>query len=516
MNPSSRYPLFSKDDLSAFWALFGDNLANIIIVIGVCKFLFHMPDEIVFGRILPGIGVALLVGLTYYVYLAKDLARREGRNDVTALPYGISTPVMFVYLFGIIGPVYFHTKDAHLAWQVGLGAAFLGGIIEGLGSLVGPWLKKVTPRAGMLGTLAGIALVWIATVPLAEIFEHPIIGFPALIIIFLGLVAGFQLPLKLPAGLVAIGVGTIIAFALGEAKISVEGIGFYVPVPVVGDLISGIGALFSLPTLLMVIIPLEIYNFIETMNNVESAEAAGDKYPVRKCQIMDGVGTMVGAFFGSPFPTTVYIGHPGYKRLRARCGYALGVALVFFFGATFGLIAFLQGFIPIAAVAPMLVYVGLIITAQAFTSTPRKHAMAVAMALIPHVSDIIVTKWNSLLSALKSLPVSGLPDGLSDSTLIAQMLNQGAHVVGQSALSNGSIITGLLWGAATASMIDGRFRAAAGFPFAAAVLTGLGIIHSSQISLHFGSPLFIGYLIIALFLSGLSFRPMIKQMDFEL
>jgi len=43
------------------------------------------------------------------------------------------------------------------------------------------------------------------------------------------------------------------------------------------------------PTLFAIIVPLEVYNFLETMNNVESAESAGDRYPVRNCQIMDGV-----------------------------------------------------------------------------------------------------------------------------------------------------------------------------------------------------------------------------------
>jgi AGZA family xanthine/uracil permease-like MFS transporter len=180
MEKKLHYPLFYRRDLTAFWALFADNLANIVILSGICLAVFDMPAQIVFGRILPGLGVSLLVGLSFYVYLARRLARKEQRNDVTALPYGISTPVMFVYLFGIIGPVYWGLKasgnaDASIiAWQVGMAAAFLGGVIEMLGSIVGPWLKRITPRAGMLGTLAGIAIVWIATVPLAKIFEDPL------------------------------------------------------------------------------------------------------------------------------------------------------------------------------------------------------------------------------------------------------------------------------------------------------------------------------------------------------
>ena len=71
---------------------------------------------------------------------------------------------------------------------------------------------------------------------------------------------------------------------------------------------------------------------------------------------MDGLGTMVGTIFGSAFPTTVYIGHPAYKRLKGRCGYALGVGIVLFLGAIFGFIHFLYNLIPEAAVAGELVF----------------------------------------------------------------------------------------------------------------------------------------------------------------
>ena len=176
-------PLFCRGDINAFWALFADNLANMIIVAGVMTGVFGIPGEIVFGRVLPGLGVSLIVGLGFYAWQARRLATQEERDDVTALPYGISTPVMFVYLFGVIGVVHGRTGDGLLAWRIGIAAAFVGGCLEVLGSFAGPWLKRNLPRAGMLGTLAGIALVFIATIPLAEVFELPLVGFPPLVII---------------------------------------------------------------------------------------------------------------------------------------------------------------------------------------------------------------------------------------------------------------------------------------------------------------------------------------------
>ncbi|MDK3074464.1 xanthine/uracil/vitamin C permease [Sedimentitalea sp. JM2-8] len=492
------YKLFTRSDFSAFWALFTDNLVNLLILSGVCQFVFQMPPEIVFGRIVPGAAIAILAGVAVYTYMAKWAATKQGK-DVTALPYGISTPVMFVYLFGVIGPIYWATSDAMLAWQVGIGAGFMGGIVAALGAIVGPWLKRITPRAGMLGTLCGIALVFIGSVPLSEIFENPIIGFTSLLFILWGLIGRFRLPGNVPAGLVAIAAGTVIALVLGESRIDFSGIGFYPPVPYIGDLIVGVQYLFANPELFLVLIPVQIYNFIETMNNVESAEAAGDHYPVGLCQVTDGAGTMLGAVFGSPFPTTVYIGHPAYKRLDAHAGYIVGVAVVIAAAAFLGFLSFLAGLIPIAAAAPVLVFVSVsLITNTAWAVKPL-HMAAVSFAILPHISAFLMVKWGSLMNALRSTGVEGLP-ALGDDALTAALLMEGAHYEGHLALSQGAIITGLAWGAIVADVIDGRFRMAGGFAIAAAVMSSVGIIHSFTLQMPQFDGITIGYLIIGAFL----------------
>lgn len=509
------YPLFSRNDLNAFWALFSDNLANLLIISAVCRFVFQMPADIVFGRILPGAAIAILLGVIVYVFLAKRLAAKENRSDVTALPYGISTPVMFVYLFGVIGPIYWATNDALLSWQVGIAAGVIGGAIEILGAFIGPWLKRVTPRAGMLGTLAGISLVFIATVAMARIYENPIIGFTALAFVLWGMVGRFKLPFNFPAGLAALIAGTLVALALGKSSLSFEGVGFYPPLPWFGDLMVGIQYIIQHPELLAILIPVQIYNFIETMNNVESAEAVGDNYPVAVCQVTDGVGTALGGLFGSPFPTTVYIGHPAYKRMKARSGYALGVGIVFFIGALFGLVAFLGNLIPEAAVAPILVFVGISIIGMSFRSVNPKHSIAVAIAFIPHVSGIIAVKWGAVLNAMRDMGMEKVPSLLDDS-FVSAMATQGAHVIGQSALANGAIVSGMLWGAFAAFLIDSKIRSAVVVTLIAAVLTGFGVIHDQ--SLHwfsFSSELFWGYLILASLLFAATFMTLEQDPDIE-
>jgi len=496
---SSQYRLFSRGDLSAFWALFTDNLTNLIVLSGVCKFVFNMPTEIVFGRIVPGAAVAILAGVMVYAWMAKRLADKTGRTDITALPYGISTPVMFVYLFGVIGPIYWSTNDAMLAWQVGIAAGFVGGIVAAMGAIVGPFLKRVTPRAGMLGTLCGIALVFIGSVALAEILEHPIIGFTSLMIIVWGLIGRYRLPFNIPAGLAALIVGTAIALAMGSTKISFEGVSINPPMPYFGDLIVGIQHLINNPELFLVLIPVQIYNFIETMNNVESAESAGDKYPVGACQVTDGAGTMLGALFGSPFPTTVYIGHPVYKNMNARSGYVLGVGAVFFLASTIGLLAFLSDLIPLAATAPILVFVAITLISHSAGCVKKSHLMAIAIAMMPHVSAFVMVKWGSMLNALRDIGAENIPN-MTDEALIGAMLQQGAHIVGHQALSQGAIITGLLWGAIVACVIDGKFKHAGWFSIVSAALASVGILHSSALHLPAISGVVGGYFMIGLFL----------------
>ena len=497
-HPAYHYRFFTRNDFNAFWALFTDNLVNLLILSGVCRFVFQMPADLVFGRIVPGAAIAILAGVAVYTWLAGRVANRQGR-DVTALPYGISTPVMFVYLFGVIGPIYWATDDPLLAWQVGIGAGFMGGIVAALGAIVGPFLKRITPRAGMLGTLCGIALVFIGSVPLAEIFEHPVIGFSSLLFILWGLIGRFRLPGNVPAGLVAIAVGTLIAVMLGQSTFDVQGMGLYPPVPYFGDLLAGIAYLFANPELFLVLIPVQIYNFIETMNNVESAEAAGDTYPVGLCQVTDGAGTMIGAVFGSPFPTTVYIGHPAYKRLDAHAGYIVGVAVVIAAAAFFGFLSLLAGLIPIAAAAPVLVFVSVSLITNTALAVKPAHMAAVTFAILPHISAFLMVKWGSMMNALRSAGVEGLPP-LGDADLTAALLQEGAHYEGHLALSQGAIITGLVWGAIVADIIDGRFRPAGLFALAAAAMSSVGIVHSNTLQMPQFDGITVGYLIIGGFL----------------
>ena len=235
------------------------------------------------------------------------------------------------------------------------------------------------------------------------------------------------------------------------------------------------------------------------MNNVESAESAGDKYNVAVCQVTDGAGTMIGALFGSPFPTTVYIGHPVYSAMKARCGYVLGVGIVFFLAATFGLLAFLSNLIPLSAAAPILVFVAISLISHSATSVKKTHIIAILIAMMPHVSSFVMVKWGSMMNALREVGVENLPN-LTDPAMVTAMSQQGAHLLGHQALSQGAIITGLIWGSIVANVIDAQFKHAGWFSVVGGVMASVGILHSSSLHLPHLTGIVGGYLMIGAFL----------------
>lgn len=469
-----------------------DNLAKIVILPAILG-TFQLGPEIVFGKIMPGLALTLLLGLGTFSFLAIRLEAEQTRSDVTALPYGISTTAMFIYLFGIIGPVYFSTGDPLLAYRLGLGAAFVGGLIEMSGAVVGPWLQRITPTAGILGTMAGVAIVWIAMIPTAIIFANPIIGLPALFVVLLGLLGGFQFPFRLPAGLVAIGLGVCLGFLTGDSTLRFDDMGFYPPLPMLGDLWVGLRLLFSRPDILAVVIPVGIYNFIETTGNVESAKAAGDTYDNRTCQLVDGLGTCLGAALGSPFPTTVYLGHPAYKEMGGRAGYVLLTGLFLFAASLIGLFAFLQHLIPAAAISPLLVFVGLVMTQYAFQASPPAHGVAVAFALVPHIADLLKKQLDGTLLEI-------IQQGSASTELVTRLAeNQGVYLQSYGLLSRGAIVTGLLWSSILAFLVDRDLRRATEFSLLATLLSLVGLIHAEQIGLSW-SPVTAGYLLLTVLL----------------
>lgn len=470
------YPWYKKEDTDAFFALFQNNIANFVII-AITMLGMGFPASIVFGQVLPGAAVAVMAGNFYYAWSAARLARRENRADVTALSYGISTPVMFVFLFGVLLPAKQLTGDAQLAWKVAVAACFISGAIEAAVSLIGRWVQYHLPRAAMLGAVAGVALTFIAGEMLFKTLEMPVIGLLVLAIIIVGLVARVAMPFRLPASLFAILVGTAMAYLIGDAggerfSDAFTHLGFY---PLLPNLawFEGLGLLFTgMLAVLTVVLPITLYNAIETMNNVEAMEAAGDTYDVRECQAVDGVGTMIGALFGGVFPTTVYIATVGAKWMGAGRGYSILNGVVYAMATMFGLIAALAAIIPVSVVAPILVFVGMSMIATAFQSNDTRYYPAVALAMLPYFANYVMTRFNRAAEET----VSGISAGVVP-------------------LGQGAMFTAILLGAMTVAVIDHHFRRAAAFAAVAAGFSFVGLMHAPKLAINAAGDYTLGYLV---------------------
>jgi len=475
-----------------------------LVLTGLLRFVLKMPDSLVFGRILPALGLMMALSTLYYAWLAYELARKTGRGDVCALPSGVSVPHMFIVTFVIMLPISMATGDPLKGWEAGLAWVFIQSIILMLGGFIAPYIRKVTPRAALLGTLAGVSIAFISMRPAMEMFMTPVIGLTCFAIILVSWFGGLRYPRGIPAGLVAIAAGTIIAWGstliglplggMGLDKLAqaFSSFGFAVPVPAIGHVFSGFQ---FLGIILVTAIPFGIYDLVEAMDNVESAEAAGDHYPTTRVLSADGVISMIGCLMGNPFINAVYIGHPGWKAMGGRIGYSALTGVMVLVLAWFGVIALLTALIPVVAIAPILLYIGMLIGAQAFQTTPVAHAPAVVLALTPHLAAWAKTLLDGALGAAGT---SAAQVGLDK---LAQV---GVLYHGLEVMAGGAIITGLVLGAIGVFIVEKKFLNAAAFAGGGALLTFFGFMHGEAVGLAKSPSVALAYAMVAALLYACS------------
>ena len=487
--------LWTPGDWNAFFG-FGTNiLVNMLVLTGLLRFVLKMPDSLVFGRILPARGLMMCLSTFYYAFLAYRLAQKTGRTDVCALPSGVSVPHMFIVTFVIMLPITLKTGDPLKGWSAGLVWVFFQSFILMIGGFIAPYIRKITPRAALLGTLAGVSVTFISMRPALEMYMTPQIGLICFAIILVSWFGGVKYTKGIPAGLVAIAAGMLIAwgsnlFGLGIGGLSVKGLGdafanfgFSVPLPAVGQVFSGFE---FLGIILVTAIPFGIYDLVEAMDNVESAEAAGDEYPTTRVLTADGIVSLIGCLMGNPFINAVYIGHPGWKAMGGRIGYSAATGLMVVVLSWFGIISVLLALVPVVAISPILLYIGMLIGAQAFQTTPMKHAPAVVVALTPHLAAWAKLQVDTMLGAtvVAAQTVGGLAGdkvGEVKAAALASLPQQGVLYHGLEVMGGGSIIAGLILGAIAVFIIERDFVKASAFAFAGAVLTYFGFMHGEAV-----------------------------------
>ncbi|MBI5610621.1 MAG: NCS2 family permease [Deltaproteobacteria bacterium] len=472
---------FTRGDLDGFFGLALDNLVQLLLIDALCRYVLGMSPELLYGRVLPGAAMSLLVGNAFYAWQAMQLAKKTGRTDVCALPYGINTVSLFAHVFLIMLPAKLaaeaagHPDPVRVGWQAGLVATLASGAIELVGAAVAEKIRKATPRAALLSTLSGIALGFISLGFLFRTFAHPIVGLASLGVVLLTYFGRVKFKGSLPGGAVAIALGTLLAWATGLAPNgpAPSTAGLHLPVPVIGDVIDSLTGGHML-TYLSVIVPMGLFNVLGSLQNIESAEAAGDLYPTGPSLAVNGIGSLVAGLFGSAFPTTIYIGHPGWKALGARAGYSVlnGLfATIVCLTGTLGLIAWA---VPIDAGMAIVLWIGLVITAQAFQAVPREEAPAVVVGILPAVAA-----WGALL-AKNGMRAAGLgaPGKPFSDGVIAAFERSDTWITGAFALEQGFIFSAMCLSACTVEIIKKRFRHAGLWCLGAAAASALGLCHS--------------------------------------
>lgn len=475
---SPRYRWATRGDINAFFGLMLDNISDMILMAALLKG-FGMPPEFILTRMIPGTAVGVLVGDLIYTAMAFALARRTGRSDVTAMPLGLDTPSTFGAVLFIIGPAFLAARGRGLtpegaalhAWFLGIAMILASGIFKLGCAFASSWIRKLVPRAGLLGSLTAIALVIISFLPLLDIAAIPIPGFLALLMILITLTARWELPFKIPGALGAVVVGTIAYYVLSfvgmapaSGSLPEEGLRAILPMPIL-DWWAWFQANWQEAAgYLPVAIPLALATVVGGIDCTESAAVAGDDYPTGQIIAAEGFATIVGGLFGGVIQSTPYIGHPAYKAMGARAGYTLATALFVGAAGTLGFFDWIFLLLPKAVVFGILIFVGLEITAQSFHATPARHLPAVALACVPALAYLAIIALKNVLPEVKPFGEFSPP---------AQHFIQTVTI-----LSGGFIVTSLLWGSILSHLIDRKVVSAVVCLVLAAAFSLFGVIHS--------------------------------------
>jgi AGZA family xanthine/uracil permease-like MFS transporter len=367
------------------------------------------------------------------------------------------------------------------------------------GGFLAPIIRRITPKAALLGALAGVSISFISMAPVLSMFMTPVIGVVCFAIILVSWFGGVKYG-GIPAGLVAIAAGTLIAwgsnlFGLGYGGMKLEALqasfstfSFSAPTPVFGLVFGGLNWQL-LSVILVTAIPFGIYDLVEAMDNVVSASAAGDEYPTTRVLTADGIISLIGCLMGNPYINAVYIGHPGWKAMGGRIGYSAATGIMVILLSWFGIISLMTALIPVVAISPILLYIGMLIGSQAFQESPHRHAPAVVMAIIPSLAAWGKLQIDNSLGAVSDIHMV-TPE------MIAAMAQTGVFYKGLSILGGGSILAGVVLGAITTYIVDRKFMMAGAFAFAGGVLTFFGLMHGEAIGINQTPTVAASYLIV--------------------
>jgi AGZA family xanthine/uracil permease-like MFS transporter len=479
---SQRYHWAAPGDVNAFFGLMLDNVAGLLLTVSLLASVFEFPTGFALRYMVPGTAIGVFAGDIIFFWMALQLARRTGRKDITAMPLGLDTPSTFGMVFFVLGPSFLDAKSrlgltehdaAIYTWQIGICSIFVSGLFKLACAFGSNWIRRMVPRAGLLGSLAAIALVLISFLPLVEIFHYPVVGFVALAIILTTLVGRVPLPFRIPGALGALVVAggmyhiTNFAEVIHAADSPINPYDALLPSEWFTVFkFEWTGVLADSMRYMPVVLPFALATVVGGIDCTESAAAAGDEYDTGWVVGVEAFATLIASLCGGVIQTTPYIGHPAYKAMGGRAAYTLATALFIGSAGVLGYFGFLYVIVPKPAVFPILVFIGLEITSQCFRATPTRHYPAVAIACVPALAYLALVYTDQVIGGLARGDTSQLSPKLQNEIMIVRML------------SSSFILTSVIWASSLAAMIDRQLCRSACYYIIAAAFTLFGIMHS--------------------------------------
>ncbi len=494
-----RYQWFAAGDLNAFFGLMLDNIAGLAVLVTLLATGYGFPVDYALAYMVPGTAIGVLVGDLMFFWLAFRYAKRTGKTQVTAMPLGLDTPSTIGMALLVLGPAFRDAKQVALdngvaqevaiqtaatsAWHIGICAIVITGLIKLVLAFGSDWIRRVFPRAGLLGSLAAIALCLIAFTQMPKLAGNSIVGFAALLVVFVALVGRHRLPLKIPGALGAVLVGCICWYSiLGFESVSgiqiIAGSTESQPIWFPQQWLQAFqfewfGAFGATSAYLPYIIPFAVATVIGGIDCAESAASVGDDFETGKVIGIEAIATLIAGFCGGVVQTTPYIGHPAYKAMGGRAAYTLATALFVGSAGLIGYFGLIFKFVPEVALLPILVFIGIEITAQSFHATPKRHYAALAVACIPALAKLVMIYLGQYVAVMDyqgAIEAGRIKEG--------DMFYLQWQMTNLTVLAGGFILTSLIWGSVVAKIIDRRFRSGAIYLLVGAVFVMFGVMHS--------------------------------------
>jgi len=494
---------FVVRDLDGICSQLLGGLTQMLLTVQLLVATCGMPADVALDCVIPAMGLAYLLGNGFFWGQGLRMKIAEGRNDVTSQIHGISIVLLYAYALLVMKPVYDETGDYKAAYGAGCFAGAITGLMQLVTVPIVRYVVKIIPREAMLSTVAGVSLTYISLNFLFEIYQSPSYAlFPMLFCLFI-YASNTRLPFNLPAGLASLVIGTLLAWILIWLDKSITtydefqpmagnvSVHFMLPPPqfeILFNAFKGQGWAY-----IPVIFPMFLVNLVQNLANIETAHTVGDRFSRWQSLVADAVVTIIGACFGNPFPTNIFIGQSAFKASGIRTGYALGSALILAALGFSGAMTAVAKYIPLPAGVGFLMWIGILVTKQAFAKDANAfdYSAAVVVGLLPPIAAWALAFITGTVDAMHAVMANNsvvseydiqlLTNYTNLESIAAQLSLSGTFVYGIMSLSQGYLLIGIILSSCLVFVLDRRFEVAAVWMALGAVFSFFGIIHSFRL-----------------------------------